>query len=265
MPFDWLKNFIRKPQITFYLGQFTACALWPLEGEETGKYYRAEVWTTAPQWLQSLSLGAHLRVSLFYGHKLCRHPCPKVINRDRVIIIWDTSILLLNIASFTVDFRFLFKSSIMGLYNRKQFDPALKVFTVMEEVSSLGCACTYLLYLSSKPFAINSVFWSSKQIGRAPVEVELSCWISVREAGDVHVRRQRKLHCGYKGKKSCISFFSHLQDKKGLLWWMHRCNWCEICMGQCFAESKETMPQVRSIFQCKNMFFPGLVCQVYKS
>ncbi len=122
--------------------------------------------------------------------------------------------MLLNIASFTVDFRFLFKSSIMGLYNRKQFDPALKVFTVMEEVSSLGCACTYLLYLSSKPFAINSVFWSSKQIGRAPVEVELSCWISVREAGDVHVRRQRKLHCGYKGKKSRISFLKSLARQK---------------------------------------------------
>lgn len=122
--------------------------------------------------------------------------------------------MLLNIALFTVDFRFLFKSSIMGLCNRKQFDPALKVFTVMDEISSLGCACTYLLYLSSKPFAINSVFWSSKQIGRAPVEVELSCWISMREAGDVHVRRQRKLHCGYKGKKSCISLLRSLARQK---------------------------------------------------
>ncbi len=111
-----------------------------------------------------------------------------------------------------------------------------------------------------------TVFWSSQQIGRAPVEVELSCWISVREAGDVHVRRQRQLHCGYKGKKSCISLLRSLaRQKRSIVVNASMQPDAKSAWGNVSLSQKRQCPMSGPSFNVKLCFFLGLVCQAYKS
>ena len=52
------------------------------------------------------------------------------------------------------------------------------------------------VYLCCVLPTVDGVFRAGSSAGGAPVEMELSCSVTMRQAGDVHLRGQRYLHCG---------------------------------------------------------------------
>lgn len=68
-----------------------------------------------------------------------------------------------------------------------------------------------LHYLCCILFAVHHVFRTSDLTGGAPVEMQLSCTITMLQAWDVHLRRQRYLHCRSKDRK-----FQHTRQSNNL-------------------------------------------------